>query len=136
MVAEDSVVLGAKCFDRPLRAEVEVVSPKPDHSTSHRLKGVVKEQELRGRIHVAPLPARGVPSITDFDTIDGRHDIMIAGATDHTACREFANCPWEHMPRRLTLKSIGDVALDMIGLGDRSIPEFPELAVSSGASQA
>src|SRR5262245_24709953 len=85
MMPDDAVFLRAQSLNRPLRSQIENVSPQADHLATQRIEGMAQQQKFAGRVHAAALPAPGVPRITDFDAIDRGRDVVVARAPDDLA---------------------------------------------------
>ena len=79
MMPQDTVFLGAQPFDRPLRAEIEVVGPQADDLAAERIEGVRQEQQLARPVDGSALPAVAIPGVADLDAVDGGDDVVVAG---------------------------------------------------------
>src|SRR5262245_59072105 len=89
VMTDDAILLGAQGLDRTLRGEVEIIGAQTDHLATKRFESVAKQQQLATGIDMAALPALSVPCVTDFDTADRGHDIVIARAADNRVARQL-----------------------------------------------
>src|SRR5438093_6934445 len=96
VVSNDTVLLGAECFDGALGAKVEVVGAQTDHLAAERVEGVSEQQQLAGGVDVCALATAPVPGVTNFDAINGQRDVVIASRDDDHATRYIAHMPWQH----------------------------------------
>ena len=81
-MADHTVLLGTKGFDRALGSEIEIVGTESDHLAAERIERVLEEQQLARGVDVAALPPSGVPGPADLDAIDLRNDIVIPRRAD------------------------------------------------------
>src|SRR4051812_16067800 len=81
IVADDTVPLRADAFDRALRPDIEVVRAEPNDLASHRVEGVLQQEQLARRVHIAAPAALRIPRIADLDAVDGREYVVVARAS-------------------------------------------------------
>src|SRR5438093_11073043 len=78
VVSNDTILLGAECFDGALGAKVEVVGAETEHLTAERVEGVSKQQELAGAGNVCALATEPVADVTNYHALNRRRDVVRA----------------------------------------------------------
>src|SRR6267142_4556113 len=120
VMAEYTVLVSAKSRYRPLRCEVEVVSPQPDDTTTQRFERVREQQQFADCIDVTALPAFGVPGVADLNSINLWHYIVISRATHDCASRQLPDRPRQHVARLLAIKCVSNVHTSLLWLRHES----------------
>src|SRR6185436_5555973 len=136
MMAYDTILLRAKPFDRPLRREIEIISPEPYDLTTKPVESVLEKQPLARRVYVRPLPPPGVEGVSDLHAIDVRHDVVISRAADDGTRIQLTNGPRQHVSGLLAGQRGCDIGRHAGRLGHGRVPQFPEATVSYGGLES
>ena len=82
VVTNDAVSPRTECLDCALGTDVEEVCLQTHDTAAQAIEGVGQQEELAGRVHVCPLPARSVPGVAYLDSAYRRYDVVKARAAD------------------------------------------------------
>ncbi len=95
----------------------------------------VEQEQLARRVHVRALKSRRVPRPTNLHAIDRRDDVVVARAADDPAARRVAHGPRQHVAVALAGERVVDVRGNLVGRGDRRVPDLPQISVGRRGGQ-
>src|ERR1051325_7120738 len=127
VMADDTVLLCAKRFDRALRPEIEVVGAQPYDRAFQGFECVAEEEKLARGIDVAALATPCIPGIADLDAVRSGDDIVITGAAHHFSRRQTHH-PGQHVSSLLSFERGVDVRSGLAGRWNAGEPKLPQLS--------
>src|SRR6185437_12274874 len=96
MPPDHTILVRPQSFDGALRREVEAVGPQRHHAAVQIVECVREQEQLARAVDVAALPARGVPGVADFHTVNHSRHVVIARGTHYGPRAQFAHRPGQH----------------------------------------